>query len=182
MSNIFNSFPNLKTERLLLRVSSFKDIKTIFELRSNKEINKFVGTKRVENLNETKDFVAQCNQLFKEKTRIFWLIQYNNEIIGSIVLHKISLTENYAEIGYKLKPKYQKKGLMSEAITAVIHFGFSKMDLKTIEAFTHKNNMASITLLNKFNFVFQPNRKCKVYNFNQIYKLEKFNIKTVKQC
>lgn len=172
MGFLFNPFPKLKTERLLLREASFNDIKTVFELRSNKEINKFVGTKRVESLNEAKDFIIICDALYKQEKRIFWLIEYQKKVIGSIVFHNISLDNNYAEIGYKLKNENQQQGFMSEAIEKVINFGFSEMKLKTIEAYTHKNNIASIALLEKNKFIFQPERKCDVYDFNRIWKLE----------
>jgi ribosomal-protein-alanine N-acetyltransferase len=36
---------------------------------------------------------------------------------------------------------------MNEALVKVIDFGFNKMKLRTIEAFTHENNDRSIQLL-----------------------------------
>ena len=168
----FLNFPTLKTERLLLRKATLEDKQTVYDLRSSKEINKFVGTKRVETINEAKDFIEICNKLYVEKKRLFWLIEYKLEVIGSIVFHKISLENNYAEIGYKLKTEYHKQGFMSETFKAVLNFGFQKMKLNTIEAYTHKNNIASLTLLKKHNFVFQPERKCTTFDFNRIWKLE----------
>lgn len=168
----FKTFPEIKNERLLLRKATFKDINSVYELRSSEEINKFVGTKRVKNLEEANDFIEVCRDLYKKEQRIFWLIEYQTQIIGSIVLHQIDIDKKYAEIGYKLKPEFQQKGLMTEAMKSVLTFGKSKLNLKTIEAFTHKNNLASIALLKKLDFVYLPNRKCKTYDFNQIYKLE----------
>ncbi len=172
MNFAFKNFPEIRTKRLLLREATFKDIKSVFDLRSSKEINKFVGTKRVENLEEAKDFIEVCKELFQKEKRIFWLIEHQTQIIGSVVLHQIDIDKNYAEIGYKLKPEFHKKGIMTEAIESVLAFGIHQMKLKTIEAFTHKNNLASIALLNKLNFIFQPDRKCNTYAFNRIYKLE----------
>ncbi len=169
----FKKFPELKTERLLLIEANSNHIKAVFDLRSSKEINKFVGTKRVENHQEAKNFIEVCNELYQQKKRVFWLIEYQQKIIGSIVLHNISLNIDYAEIGYKLKPEFQQKGFMSEAIKSVLEFGFSELKTKTIEAYTHKNNLPSITLLEKHNFVFQPERKCTTFDFNRIFKLER---------
>ena len=168
----FTSYPILKTQRLLLREATKDDCKSVFELRSSKEINKFVGTKLVETLQEANDFIEKCDHLYQSNKRVFWLIEYQKEIIGSIVLHKINLENNYAEIGYKLKPEFQQKGIMSEALQTVLEFGFKKIHLKTIEAFTHKNNIASKALLEKHHFIFQPNRRCKVYSFNRIWRLD----------
>ena len=168
----FETFPTLKTERLILRELTFSDVGVVFDLRSSKEINKFVGTKLVENNDEAKDFIIKCNDLYKVKNRVLWGIEYQKKIIGTIVLHNISLNEKYGEIGYKLKPEFQKKGIMSEALKKILNFGIEKMNLKIIEAYTHKNNISSIALLEKHNFIFQKERKCKVYDFNRIFKLK----------
>jgi ribosomal-protein-alanine N-acetyltransferase len=50
------------------------------------------------------------------------------------------------------------------------------MKLKTIEAFTHKNNLPSITLLKKHNFIFQTERRDNGFDDNRIWKLEKNRI------
>ncbi|SDS16161.1 ribosomal-protein-alanine N-acetyltransferase [Polaribacter sp. KT25b] len=168
----FKSFPNLKSERLFLRKATLKDTQDVLFLRSNNEINKFVFTERIKNIEETKSFIALCDTLFKQKNRIFWLIEYQQKIIGSIILHQISLNESYAEIGYKLKPEFHQKGIMSEALNIVLEFSFNKMNLKTVEAFTHKNNSASIALLKKQHFNFQPERKDTNFENNRIYKIE----------
>jgi ribosomal-protein-alanine N-acetyltransferase len=168
----FKSFPTLKSERLILKEATFKDVQVVFFLRSNNKINKFVTTKRIKNLDEATDFISNCERLYKKKNRIFWLIEYQQEIIGSIILHRISLDENYAEIGYKLKPEFHQKGVMSEAIKEVLSFGFYNLHLKTMEAFTHKKNTASIALLKKHNFVFQRERREEGFENECIYKID----------
>ena len=117
-------------------------------------------------------YTKSLKNLFKEEKRIFWLIEFKSKVIGSVVLHKIDVAKHYAEIGYKLKPEYQQKGIMTEVLESVIAFSKTSLNLKVIEAFTHKNNLASIALLKKFNFTFQANRRCNTYDFNRIYKLE----------
>ncbi|WP_298778537.1 GNAT family N-acetyltransferase [uncultured Polaribacter sp.] len=172
MSFNFTKFPVLKTERLILREITFNDVDVIFNLRSSKEINKFIGTKRVQNNKEAKDFIIKCDELYKVKNRILWGIEYQQKIIGTIVLHNISLEKKYGEIGYKLKPEFQKKGFMSEVFKVILKFAFKELTLKTVEAYTHKNNSSSIALLEKHNFVFQEERKCNTFDFNRIFKLE----------
>ena len=168
----FTAFPLLKTQRLTLRATTLEDVQSIFELRSSEETNKFVATKIMQNLEEAEAFITICNTLYKKENRIFWLIEFEDKIIGSIVLHRISLEKKYAEIGYKLKPEMRRKGFMSEAIVAVLNFSFEQLHLKTIEAYTHKNNAPSITLLEKHHFVFQPQRKDTGFEYNRIFKLK----------
>ena len=168
---LFTTFPNLKTKRLTLRELYFDDVEVILKLRSSQEINKFVATKRMRNFEEAEEFITVCNHLYKEKKRIFWAIQFKEKVIGTIVLHNISLEDKYAEIGYKLDLTHFKKGFMSEAMEKVLKFGFDKMKLKTIEAFTHKNNLPSIALLKKHNFIFQTERRDKGFDDNRIWQL-----------
>ena len=52
-----------------------------------------------------------------------------------------------AEIGYDLHPDFHKKGIMNEALKTILNYGGKSLNLKTLEAYTHKNNEASINLL-----------------------------------
>lgn len=169
----FTTFPELKTERLILRALSFDDISAIFELRSSEEVNKLISRKTPKNLKEAEDFITVCHKEFENGNRIFWGMEFDKQIIGTIVFHSISLENTYAEIGYELFPKHHQKGFMSEALKTVLQFGFEKMNFKTIEAFTHKNNIASKALLKKHGFIFQPERKCEIFVHNRIFKLIK---------
>ncbi len=169
----FLHFPELKTERLLLRQLNFEDANTIFKLRSNKEINKLITRKISKSIEEATEFISVCHQEFDKQHRIFWAMQLkeSNEVIGTIVFHKILLDKNYAEIGYELNPAFHKKGLMNEAMEAVVSFGIKILKLKVIEAFTHQNNIASSALLEKHHFVFQPERRDEDVENNRIFKL-----------
>lgn len=61
---------------------------------------------------------------------------------------------NYrAEIGYLIAPAHWRKGLVSEALTAVITFAFEEMRLHSIEANINPQNEASRRLLLKHGFV-----------------------------
>ncbi|MDB4170808.1 GNAT family N-acetyltransferase [Polaribacter sp.] len=168
----FETFPVLKTHRVTLRALNLEDAETLLALRSSEEINKFVITKRMQNLEEAKDFIQTCNALYKKEKRIFWVLTNQVEILGTVVLHRISLARKYAEIGYKLKTEKQQKGFISEAMTAVLNFGIEQLNLKIIEAYTHKNNLRSIALLKKHHFVFQVHRKDSSFEHNRIFKRE----------
>ena len=55
-------------------------------------------------------------QNLKKKTEFFGQWNLKIKLIGTIVFHRISIDDNYAEIGYELNTNYQKKGFMSEAM------------------------------------------------------------------
>jgi ribosomal-protein-alanine N-acetyltransferase len=147
-------FSTLETERLILNEISMNDVDFLFEIRNNDENNKFIGRKK-SSLNEVKQFVVDRISDFKEKKGITWMI-YNKETkqsIGSICYWNFNFETNTAELGYELKPEFQGKGLMQEALLKIIDFGFNKLNLQIIEAFTDKNNKPSINALLKYNFI-----------------------------
>lgn len=62
---------------------------------------------------------------------------------------------------------------MDEALKAVLSFGFNNLKLDTIEAFTHKDNQRSKSLLLKSNFSVNSNRKDDNNPHNLIYECKR---------
>jgi ribosomal-protein-alanine N-acetyltransferase len=170
----FTNFPVLQTERLTLRELNLNDTKAIFRLRTKKEVVEFIDRKTLNNLSETRAFIERISKLTSNNKGVFWVIESksNSQVIGTIGLRNFEDEEDYAEIGYELEPSYQQKGFMSEAFNVVVEYGFKQMQLKTIEAFTHKNNKASIALLEKQKFVFEPEIKDEGFENNISYRIK----------
>jgi [ribosomal protein S5]-alanine N-acetyltransferase len=57
-----------------------------------------------------------------------------------------------ASVGYDLARAYWKQGIMTEALQAVIDFGFERMDLNRIEADCAVENEASARVLLRIGF------------------------------
>ncbi len=175
MSNTNRSFPILKTKRLLLRKLINNDAQQIFYLRSNTIVNQYILRAKQKSLPEAVSFINERNNDIENEKIFYWAISLKEEkkLIGSICLWNFSEDKTVVEIGYDLHPDYFHKGIMTETIREVINFGFNKLQLESIEAFTHKENSSSIKLLEKNRFVFQPSRKDKGFPHNIIFKLKK---------
>ena len=171
----FKHFPELITKRLILRQPHIGDSKSIYLLRTNKKINELISRKIPQSIAETTKFIAELNNRFYDKKNIFWVIvsKEYNQVIGSIGYQNFNNNFSYAEIGYELHPDEHKKGFMNESCEAVLNSGLDTINLKTIEAFTHKDNEASKALLKKHQFVFQIKRREKGFDNNRIFKLKK---------
>jgi ribosomal-protein-alanine N-acetyltransferase len=48
---------------------------------------------------------------------------------------------------------FKRKGLMTEAVDAIIDYGFTKMNLNRIEALVASYNVASLRIIEKNNFI-----------------------------
>ena len=150
----FTPFPVLKTGRLTLRQLRSSDDNEIFALRSNDNVNKFLGRKPAKSIDDAKNFIKTINENIQRNDSIYWAIILNgtHKLIGTICLFNFSEDHSKGEIGYELLPDFQGKGIMQEAISKVIHFGFQHVGLNSIEAYTHCENQSSTRLLEKLNF------------------------------
>ena len=150
----FSPFPYLKTRRLVLRPLTIADADAIAALRSNDTVNKYLERVKKTTIEEALKFIDKITENINTNESIYWVIalQDNNQLIGTICFWNIIIEDDTAEIGYELLPDYHGKGIMQEAITAVINFGFEKMKIKTITAFLMATNIASIKLLEKNDF------------------------------
>lgn len=150
----FSPIPVLKTERLILRQLTSSDDKEIFALRSNENVNKFLGRKPASTIKDAQLFIATINENIQKNDSIYWAIELSNinKLAGTICLFDFSADNLKAEIGYELLPGFQQQGLMQEAATSVIDFAFKHIGLHLIEANTHPENEHSTKLLEKLNF------------------------------
>ncbi|MFT5958505.1 MAG: ribosomal-protein-alanine N-acetyltransferase [Polaribacter sp.] len=169
----FTPFPVLETERFTLRALDLNDAKAIFGLRTNKEVNTYIKRTMLNNLSEARAFIDSISNSVANNTSIFWVLESKDtaELLGTVGLRNFDIEEDYAEIGYDMHPDFQENGYMSEAFKAILNFSAKQMDLKFIEAFTHKDNNASIALLEKYNFELQPDRKDVDFEDNRVYRL-----------
>ena len=84
-----------------------------------------------------------------------WVITLKDDpkLIGTIVYWHIVKEKDEAEVGYELLPQYRGKGMMQEALSKVIEYGFNTLKLKTIVADPKAVNLSSVKLLEKCGFV-----------------------------
>jgi len=85
----------------------------------------------------------------------FWdlIDKESKKTIGHCGFHTWDKEFQQSEISYGIDKKFQKKGLMSEAIQPIIAFGFSEMKLQKIEAYIKSKNLPSKKLIIKLGFV-----------------------------
>ena len=73
-------------------------------------------------------------------------------MIGKIILFQYHQQNRRAEIGYILNHNYWRRGLMKQALQAVIDFAFTTLELHRIEADVDVDNTASLGLLESLGF------------------------------
>ncbi|MEM1395135.1 MAG: GNAT family protein [Cyanobacteria bacterium P01_H01_bin.150] len=139
----------------MLREVKKSDVNAIFKHFSDKEVLKYHDLEALTNLEQAKELIKSFYEKFHNQQMIRWVIakKENNTIIGTCGFHNWFQKSFQAEIGYELSQAYWRKGIMTEALTAIIKFGFEKMELNRIAATVMLENTASMKLLKKLGFV-----------------------------
>lgn len=171
----FNDFKELATERLILRKLKSEDENEIFILRSDDLINKYIARVRLKTLEEAQQFIIRINNDIMKNKVLYWAITLKNnyKLIGTICLWNFTKDRKTAELGYELFPHFHGYGIMDEATKKVIEFAFQTIDIDTMEAYTHKDNLKSISLLLRNNFLQDVKRSDEENENNTIFILRK---------
>ncbi len=152
----FQPFPELKTERLWLRKMSLFDAPYVQQLRSNEEVMRYINRPLTKTLEEAENWIRIILEALEMNNGITWCICLKDapmEHVGSIGLWRIEKENHRAEIGYMLEPVIQGKGIMHEAISAVLEYAFNVLKLHSVEAQIDPANLASASLLKKVGFI-----------------------------
>jgi len=152
----FTVFPKLETDRLILREHTLADAGSWFELRHNPEVMRYIDRHSPKDIAEVKDYIEGLIAGFEQGESMGWAIALKEnpaQMIGNVVFWRMDFPNYRAEIGYLIAPAHWRKGLVSEALTAVITFAFEEMRLHSIEANINPQNEASRRLLLKHGFV-----------------------------
>ena len=151
-------FPQLTTNRLVLRQFRSSDVGDVFMIFADPRVTRFHNVETMTSLNQADELVARRISLFQNNWGIRWaitLLSGPDQVIGSCGFNLPHRDFRLAEVGFELYPEYWRQGLMSEALRAVIDYAYSDryiIEINRIQAMTSLDNLASINLLQKFGF------------------------------
>lgn len=150
----FSPFPILETTRLIMRRVDNEDLDQLYKLLSDPEVAKYDYFYPVKSTKEAIKFIERYKEELEDKEEITWGIvqKETNKLIGTCCLGDFEEGARRSEIGYSVIQSEWGKGYATEAIKAVIDFGFNNMNLNRIEATITPGNDASVKVLKKLNF------------------------------
>lgn len=155
--SIFDTFPKLESDRLLFRDFNKEDSEALLNIRKHKGVSKYMDSTIPQTVEDIEQRIDSIHTSFKEKKGVTWAIteKYSGKLIGDFGIWRIDKQNSRGEIGYVLDPNYWRKGYMTEALNALIRFGFNNINLHSYEANVNTENKNSKTLLLKFGFTLE---------------------------
>jgi ribosomal-protein-alanine N-acetyltransferase len=147
-------FEYLETERLQLRLFNSKYLKYVFENYTEPQLLDFFGVTSKDDLTKPRRWYEGGLETYNKKFLFFHIQNKStNKVIGWCGYHTWYVDHRRAEIGYGLyNDDVKGKGFMSEAMEAILKYGFEVMNLNRIEAFVGPQNIPSLSVMKKFNF------------------------------
>ncbi|MBY6036898.1 GNAT family N-acetyltransferase [Fictibacillus nanhaiensis] len=147
-------FPTIETSRLILREVTTEDSKDMFAYLSDHDVVKHMGLEPYQTVEDVWDEVGWYTSIYQEGTGMRWGITLKNSgrIIGSCGFLNWRTKHFRAEVGFELSKDFWGKGIGSEALEAVVTYGFQHLQLERIEALIEPNNLASQKLVEKQGF------------------------------
>lgn len=142
----------VETERLILRQWTDADYEPFARLNGDPVVMEYfpaIWTR------EESDAIAERNRrLIDERGWGFWVVETKagDPFIGFVGLHVPSDQLPFypcVEIGWRLMPHAWGKGYATEAATASLHYGFERLDLPEIVAFTTLRNSRSTKVMER---------------------------------
>ena len=167
-------FPELTTERLLLRGPLEKDLQPAYEIQSDPEVMRYYGVLPHQSTDKTREHLEWLAKLHREEIGLRWVITLKGEdqYIGDIGYYDYEKKHNKAEIGYILGKQHWKKGIMSEAIKAALDYGYNVMNLNRVQALVDPRNKGSQKVLEKQGFSYEGTFREYEYEYGEYIDLD----------
>jgi RimJ/RimL family protein N-acetyltransferase len=150
-------FPALTTERLELRAVDSGDGSFYHVLLSIAAVTRFSDLPDAITRIRAERIVTWMAKLFPSGKGCAWLIEERSTgaPVGAVRINRIHKRWRWGEIGYESHPDFWSRGLMTEAVRAVVACGHGHFKLNRMEAWTLPGNDASDRVLLKNGFRYE---------------------------
>ena len=162
---VLKDLPTLETERLILRKMVLNDAEAVFAYASNSEVSRYTLWETHRSIEDSRAFLEFATQKYENGDEPDWGIVYrgNGCLVGACGLVNWEAEHARAEVGFVLSREYWGRGLMSEAVQAILRFGFERMNLNRIEARCIAENAASARVMEKAGMFYEGTLRQREY-------------------
>jgi ribosomal-protein-alanine N-acetyltransferase len=143
--DFFSRLPVIETERIILRKLTMRDAPDMFRYCQDKEVARHVLWEAHTSILETRAYIRYNLYQYRSGEPASWgiILRETNRVVGTIGYMSYNADNSTVEIGYSLAREQWGKGLMTEALLAVIGETFRTLKVHRIEAMHFTDNPAS---------------------------------------
>lgn len=148
----------IETERLILRKFDYEDAEYMYyNWASDDEVTKFITWPTHNSIEISKTVISRVVKDYESNNKYEWAIELkeNNEVVGDISAPRVFDNTETVEIGYVLGRRFWNKGIVTEALSAIVKFFFEEVEVNRIEAKHDINNPSSGVVMKKCGMQFE---------------------------
>jgi [ribosomal protein S5]-alanine N-acetyltransferase len=142
----------LTTPRLELRLVRPADASELQRMFHDPVVNRYLPPAR--RIESGVQYVARArrNARSSEAFRFVARARSSRALVASVSLFELQREDRSAELGYALPRAYWGQGYATEAVTALLEWGFSALGLHRVGAWVVEPNRASVAVLRRLGF------------------------------
>jgi len=176
----FGPFPRLETDRLILREITWRDVGALYNLFSDPEVTRYNDVYTFQNWVDAETLFHFLQERYRKRIGLRWGITLKSNdaqtLIGTCGYNTWARNNNCGEIGYDLLQTHWNLGYMTEAVRAIVRFGFTRMHLNRVEADVMVPNNGSAKVLQKVGFTEEGTLRQRGYWKGEYHDLRFFSI------
>lgn len=178
IEDVFADLPSVETDRLLLRRATMVDAADMFEYASDAEVARYTTWEPHASIEESRMFLEFLLHRYSGGEVAEWGVVHkaDNKLIGTCGFSMWNPYNARAEVAYAMARPYWGQGLMTEAVRAVLDFGFVRMALNRIEARCLPANIGSARVMEKAGMQYEGLLREQMYAKGRYHDLKMYSI------
>lgn len=169
----YSGTPTIETNRLILRKLELTDAQSVFDhWLSDERVSDNRISAAHKTVSETIERLTNIVSEYDRNEYCYWGIELeaNGELIGEIDLYNFDQSTENCEVSYSIGYKWWNQGYGTEALKAVVEFGFKHMNVHKISAAHNIDNAASGKIMRKAGMEQEGTIKHMIRNSKNYYK------------
>ena len=177
-SEVFARLPVLETPRLQLRMMRMSDAQDVYNFSCDPIVAKHVLWDAHRSVADSRFYLRSMIRQYRAGLPGSWGIiqKETGRIVGTIGFMWYNEENLSAEVGYSLAHWLWNRGLMTEALQAVIDAGFRYLPLNRIEAMHDTANPASGRVMIKCGMQHEGTMRSRVFNKGKFIDVDMYAI------
>lgn len=156
-SATFNPPELIKTERLILRKAQMSDAAILHDAyMSHPEISEYMGWEPHTELSQSEWWINHCIQQWDARENYAFVIEYESKPMGMVGMHHMP---GRVTLSYVIAKPYWGRGIMPEAVNALIDWALAQDHIYRAQIFCHIDNHKSQRVIEKCGLVYEGTLK-----------------------
>ena len=145
---------SLETERLLIRPIEDADVKSVYQIHIDDEVNRYLPYDTWQSWDDAKHWYAKIIQrrVNQEAEQFVIVRTEDQQLIGTSIVFGFNEVDRSCEFGYVLHRKFWRQGYMFEATSSLLTTLMAINEIDAVRAVVDSENKASLALLANLGF------------------------------